>query len=495
MPDNPNLMDEKNIPANWQPVENPIPAGAPAPPVPHDMPQYFSGSLSPALQHDTKFVGTEMASPRIPKNALMPLGNQANPFSNAAAESTSRITAIVGSGGGSAAADVESIATNKQTGSTYDVQVNDRDTLITFNNNLGGIITLPGPNVSTAAFFQAAHTSGPDTTILNITNNAGNMLFLVINSQRAAANTTFAVSDSNNNVWRQLAFITDPGLTASAVWYAEGVKPGANAITVVAVHGSGGASGTTLSIVEYSGIKTLNSLDTTSFGGNTSVAVVTITPNDLVVFGAPGALGGAHASAAPWTGRYNDGFQIIQDQIVTASQTMVSVINATTPNLNNGDGRVLAAFKPAGFLPDGFLAGWYTYIQNTGTGTFLLRSTALIDNSSSPVTIGPASGLIVVYDGTNWFTERGIQPSLFYQIVQSAGVSLPQEPKLNFSSSFTVVDNPGNGSSDVSIIPAIPVAMRVNGIGVATDKEVDINGVKDFAAAWGVKINGTLDGG
>lgn len=91
MPDNPHLMDEKNIPANWQPIDAPVPAGAPAPPVLHDMPQYFSGSLPPSLQHDASFVATEMGSPRIPKTALMPFGNQANPFTNAAAQSTATV--------------------------------------------------------------------------------------------------------------------------------------------------------------------------------------------------------------------------------------------------------------------------------------------------------------------------------------------------------------------------------------------------------------------
>src|SRR6266478_5939790 len=98
MPDNPNLIDEKDIP-NWESIDVPTmipgraPLGAPAPPVPHDMPQFFSGSIAPVLQHDGSFVATEMGSPRIPKTALMPLGNQANPSTNAAAQSTAKIIA------------------------------------------------------------------------------------------------------------------------------------------------------------------------------------------------------------------------------------------------------------------------------------------------------------------------------------------------------------------------------------------------------------------
>src|SRR6202790_935507 len=94
MSDNPNVINEENLPANWEPVEsNPIvpgaaQKGAPAPPAPNDMPQFFSGSMPPALQHDTSFVGTEVGSPRIPKYSLMPFGNQASGFTNAAAQST-----------------------------------------------------------------------------------------------------------------------------------------------------------------------------------------------------------------------------------------------------------------------------------------------------------------------------------------------------------------------------------------------------------------------
>ena len=116
-----NFVDEKNIPENLTPIEVPAtvpgraPLGAPAPPVPHDMPQFFSGSMPPALQHDTSFVGTEVGTPRIDKYSLMPFGNQANPFTNAAAASTA-------SGGvtpptpAPTPEDVESIAVNLQTG-------------------------------------------------------------------------------------------------------------------------------------------------------------------------------------------------------------------------------------------------------------------------------------------------------------------------------------------------------------------------------------------
>src|ERR1700676_4936449 len=85
------LINEEQIPGNWEPVSSaPVVPGQPpaAPPVPNDMPQFFTGSMPPALQHDTVFVGTEVGSPRIPKYSLIPLGNQASGFTNAAAQRT-----------------------------------------------------------------------------------------------------------------------------------------------------------------------------------------------------------------------------------------------------------------------------------------------------------------------------------------------------------------------------------------------------------------------
>jgi hypothetical protein len=97
------LINEEQIPGNWEPVSSaPVVPGQPAaaPPVPNDMPQFFTGSMPPALQHDTVFVGTEVGSPAIPKFSLMPLGNQSSPFTNAASQSTTtKIVTVQTSGG------------------------------------------------------------------------------------------------------------------------------------------------------------------------------------------------------------------------------------------------------------------------------------------------------------------------------------------------------------------------------------------------------------
>ena len=99
MSNNPNLISEEQASSMEAVESSPVvpgqaPGGAPAP-QPHDMPQFFSGSIARQLQLDTAFSGTETASPRVPKHSLMPFGLQASGFTNAAAQSTASKTSVV----------------------------------------------------------------------------------------------------------------------------------------------------------------------------------------------------------------------------------------------------------------------------------------------------------------------------------------------------------------------------------------------------------------
>jgi hypothetical protein len=81
------LMDERDA-SNLVDVEPTSKMNPPAPPVPHAIPTFFSGSIPPQVQHDTSFVATKPGSSRIPTHALMPLGVQGNPGTNAGIQST-----------------------------------------------------------------------------------------------------------------------------------------------------------------------------------------------------------------------------------------------------------------------------------------------------------------------------------------------------------------------------------------------------------------------
>jgi hypothetical protein len=83
------LMDnEDQLQGKWKPIEEAdLPTStSPAMLIPHDVPPLFSGSLSPYIQHDSSFVGTQVGKSRIPSNSLMPFGPQNNPQNAAAAQ-------------------------------------------------------------------------------------------------------------------------------------------------------------------------------------------------------------------------------------------------------------------------------------------------------------------------------------------------------------------------------------------------------------------------
>jgi len=91
------LMDESQVHGNFEPAPERAPLLPAASPTPPEMPMFFQGSMPPTLQHDTSFVGTKLGTPGIPQHALMPLGIQGNPATNAGIQST--VIKVVESGG------------------------------------------------------------------------------------------------------------------------------------------------------------------------------------------------------------------------------------------------------------------------------------------------------------------------------------------------------------------------------------------------------------
>jgi hypothetical protein len=79
-----------------------------------------------------------------------------------------------------------------------------------------------------------------------------------------------------------------------------------------------------------------------------------------------------------------------------------------------------------------------------------------IQNNGTPAPSEPAlnflSPLVVTDNPGNGSSDISISlATLFYQTMQQAAVSKPQEPRLNFLAPITVVDNPGNTSTDITV--------------------------------------------
>ena len=90
---NPHLIDEADIPKNWEPIEAEptIPgAAAAAMAATPSMPPYYRGSIDSNLEHDAQFVATDR-TPRVTSIPLMPIAPSGNPQNNAAIQSIIKI--------------------------------------------------------------------------------------------------------------------------------------------------------------------------------------------------------------------------------------------------------------------------------------------------------------------------------------------------------------------------------------------------------------------
>lgn len=405
------IAEEAGLPSNWEPIDVApiIPAAIPNPNSSGSIVPIV-GSLPPSYQQNTDFAGTSKAGGRVPNLSLMPLGIQGNPSTNAGIISTA-IKATTSVTTSSSVTGVASIAINKQTGTSYTVQVSDLDTLITFNNNSGGTITLPGPAGPAFAFKQVVHGTSAGVLTISITPTAHSLLILQVTNASGGGNVQPTIVDGNGNTWHYIASTVNGGNIVTNFYYAYNVNAGADSVAITNFYGAG--SGLVGQILEYSGFAASDPLDSFDIHQSTTSSVTTGHANSLVFSGInfPGASNPTFG--AGFTSRYNDTASLSQDQFVASSGTPVTSDSVPTV-VGAGAVDFVASFKTAtGPSSINFPAGWFTYIENTGTGTFVITApTANIDGLTQNISLPPNTGVLLVFDGTNWYSERGISLSI-----------------------------------------------------------------------------------
>lgn len=224
MANNPNLISEDQIPANWQPVDAHSAAPAAPAPVQPDIPQYFSGSMPPALQHDASFVATEIGTPRIPKSPLMPLGLQASPQTNAAVSSTSKIIIQNTPAPPAAAGGVTSV------GLSMPPEFTVTGSPITGAGTLGAswatensatVLQVPPPGLGS---LQAVIATGGSTNPISISGNAKSTpatAFFFSNSLGSPQNFTGLTNIAGTNIYYKTAAPFSGTASAAGSWAAQ----------------------------------------------------------------------------------------------------------------------------------------------------------------------------------------------------------------------------------------------------------------------------------
>jgi hypothetical protein len=375
---------------------------------------------------------------------IAPVGPNGIAAQNAAAQSavTTIINNTTTSGGGGGSTFVPSIPVNVQNVENYLVKLADLSTLDTFTNDAGGTIVLPGASLPAGTFSGATAENGFGASV-NVSGPAtyAGAVISVINTESdlGSPNCTptgmgwVAIDSAQNgnyaSVYSKLipagTFTASYSLGTSVVWVDSLIFFGNCNIAPVAVQPlnifSGGTSGTQSHSATFSSSVT---------AGHAILVVVTV-------------------NAVPWDGIHNR----YNYTSITASDGVNSygLVGQGTGGNSPGDGAQQAVFlaqnvaggsttitvqlvTPAGFanggisatayeinlgtatpIPSGFPAGWFCYIENSAPITpsapdpiFVVKSPAEIDGQFQTISLGPNEGVIVAFDGTNWWTERGV---------------------------------------------------------------------------------------
>jgi hypothetical protein len=425
--------------SNMSLVTQPSSAAQPIPsPNPNSMPNYEALSLAPApailstdIDRQRQFYRQGVSSYRI-----SPLPSKANQQINASARSI--VTQVISQVAAATppSSDVESIFTNVQSVTQYVVQVSDRVKLVSMNNNAGGTVVLPGGTITKGTFEHAVTNSGNSATasVSGTPYTGGGIALLYAAADNAGTlqnPLTFAPG-----IWTKLhgpgggdeqLYTTVMPSSATAISPSATVSPSAGWVTTLAFFqnttavslvqtasgGGGGLGNGSFPIVFGSNITKGNSIivfitaASYTFGasGYPTPSVPTDTQGNTykLIGHVIEDLGTAPGNFSPQTW-------------IWVAENAVGGANTTTVVLSGGSlgGSISANIYgyelalTGASTSTGFDNGWYCYIENTGSGTFNVVSAAQIDGvSAATIALGPNSGIIAAFDGTNWFTERG----------------------------------------------------------------------------------------
>jgi hypothetical protein len=479
MPNDNHLMSEEQVPGNWTAIEKPatipgqVPPGAPAPPLPQAMPQFFSGSLAPQLQLGTRFVATESASPLVPKTALMPFGLQASAITNAAAQSTVIKTAPV---------------VLQQAAVTVGLNVPSIFTPVSQSVNLPGVLSigLAKENARTVFAGPAGSAASPYLDGATSTSATAHSITLAATAQY----TDLVFSITSGSFAHGTAMTTPTGFTL--INNPGGQSPLSMAIVApgaLSVSSSYTSSNTTndsisglLALFSFNGgtLPTVTQIASVGGAWGTSTQNITGTVPANVALIAVFTAGGLNASPSGTGGTTG-----LSD---TAGNSWAHVAESVHGDIIGGtDGSAVSLYfcaNPA--------AGSTTFSMGfsmTVGGSAFSDANFIVYTVSAGIILNaaiPTFRLLTLSDMPPGITS----PS--YQNIESHSVLVtPQRPNLNFLAPLQAADNAGNSSTDVSA--AVFVASGTNhATGIVPDPGA-VAGTTHFLredATWAVPASG-----
>lgn len=431
-----------------------ITAPSPAQNVPTVVPRELPG-LSPTALGPAPAVWTtgydsvkQFYRPGTSQQRFPPLPTKANPQLNAQAASVATTIVNQAISSQTASSTVSEIFVNVQPGTSYTVLLSDRDTLISMTNNAGGTVTLPGTTAAFAA-VQTVSGGGPgNSASAGLTNTFGNAMIVTSYSAGNGGAAAPTIGDTNGNAWILVSFHVSSGGQHISTWYATNIVGGLNSVQVVQPSSGPVIQFTTLVVTEFSGVLP-GGIDQIGTGASGSASLTPTVKNTFAYFAAR-TVSTVSTQPSPqvgWTGlawaaiqwatpppppaEYVNGL----DQYLLNPPTAVALTGSS-----GSDAATIANFRMQPVAGAAFPKGWFTYIQNSGTGVFTIQSVAKIDGFARSIKLAPNTGVLIVSDGVGYWTDRGIGASL---LLKTNGIINATQNILNLvpSSSVSIADD------------------------------------------------------
>jgi len=476
-----------------------------------EQPGLAPGSLGPAPSiWTTSFDSVrQWIRPGTSQQRFPPLPVKANPQVNAAARSAAQ--SVVAATTAATPTDDDSIGLNLQTGRVYAIQSGDENKLISIGNAAGGFVYLPpvgisSPNPSFGLNTQA--TAASDNTLVGTSQSYGpftpsdatQCVFTAIVTEGI---TTIAPSGSSVVLGGNHLFLST--LTVNPTTYTASYPAGAGASIAAASFDTitGTATISQSSVGSYT-----NAIGGTAGAVSTS-ALSTGVPSAHSIVLAVDMIWIVAESGHPAVGG-PAGITSIADDQGNVYQLLDSATAALPINIGGFTNSTLAALYfcaspkngPKTFTVNTFgsfitqvditvadvnglslpnfsslVSPFWCYVENTGVGTFSLISGAAIDGTSNPLSLPANQGVLLVWNGTGWYTERGISNAPVTSVFGRTGAVVAQ------TGDYTVAQVTGAAplaSPTFTGVPAAPTASPGdNTTQIATDAFVEaaINGI------------------
>jgi hypothetical protein len=133
-----------------------------------------------------------------------------------------------------------------------------------------------------------------------------------------------------------------------------------------------------------------------------------------------------------------------------SSYTMLDSDRGKLVTLNNAS--AVSVVLPQAGAGSQFASGWYTRVENLGAGVVTITPTTSTIDGAASLTLRQLGGVVIVSDGSNYFTVRG-------RVVSAADLS-----------------NGTTGTSGSPVVLATSPALTTPNIGAATGASLDLSG-------------------